>query len=127
MPWPFQKNKSNNLVRWLDEADEALIRAYELRDVTQLSNFAVKEVLHTLEDDVYLNKKLFGTKAYRIRSWDISEIGADSYVITKHLTHKHVRLSRNIIMAIADDITEKWKVAYTESGFRIMDIKEVVL
>lgn len=100
--------KQNKLVELLEEADEVLIQSYESKNVNLFCNYADSSLLFYLSDEILNNKKLFGIKAYRVREWEIVKKTDRELVVIKRLTHQHVKLSKDIAMAIGDDIVETW-------------------
>jgi len=123
----FSKRKESpktSFEDFLNEADEALIRSYESRDIRPFASYADPRLTFWLTDSIIVNKNLFGMRAYRIRSWEVIRKTDANVVVIKRLTHQHVRLSKQISMAIGDDVTETWSVDVTKKRPCIVSIRE---
>ena len=128
MIWNIFRRRTTvpSLMSFLDEADEALIIAYEKKDTRAFGAYADPRLIYYLSESIIENKRLFGIKAYRIRNWEITSQSDTEVRVVKRLTHQHVKLSKQISMAIGDDITETWWISLTSGKPRVSKIKEGV-
>lgn len=124
-----RKKKSDALAAltvFLDEADEALIRTYETRQIKWFTSYASSSVLCFVVDKLNSGESiLFGTKNYRMRSWSVLENKESVIIVQKQLRHRHVRLNKTIYVAIGEDVDEVWHVSITGNKFLIDYIREI--
>lgn len=122
-----RKDKSvKNLVEFLEEADEALIYAYETKHWSKLTNYVANGVILGVVEKLNSGQStLYGIRAYRMRTWSIISRDANTFCIRKELRHQHVRLGRSIYVAIGEDKNEVWKVSNHFGKFVVDEIEEV--
>lgn len=120
------KDPKSSLLLFLEEADEALIRAYETKQIAGFTKYASNEVLRFISEKLNSEKpRLFGTKNYRTRNWTILSNQESMIRVKKELRHSHVKLNKGIYVAIGEDVDEFWEVHKISIGFQINMISEV--
>jgi len=108
----LNQSELNRLIAFLEEADNAYIRAYQYRSLGELIRFTTRELSIEMQQKItYYNDKIWGTPAHRQRVWSV--VSTDGAVITvrKELTFKKVKYGR-IHVKLGDDCVEYWKVIY---------------
>jgi len=102
--------QTNELIAFLEEADNAYIRAYQYRSLSELLQFITRELAIEMQQKItYYNDKIWASPAHRLRTWTI--VSAEEQIITvrKELTFKNVKYGR-MLVKIGDDCVEYWKV-----------------
>lgn len=115
----------NKLIAFLEEADNAYIRAYQYRSLGQLIQFITRELAIEMQQKItYYNDKIWGTPAHRHRTWSV--VSTDGAVITvrKELTFKKVKYGK-MRVKLGDDSVEYWKIIY-DSMDRRYKVQEII-
>lgn len=121
-----KKNKTNDIIKYLEKADDAYMTAFETRDVSEFSKYCTRDVLRQVKemvmsgDDIYL-----GLDRYRHREWFLVKEGNTVKVYFKKITHDPVELVHKIAVAIADNISEEWTLLDAPSGYVITEIRRM--
>lgn len=116
-------NKAN-LVALLDKMDESYIRSHQERNVTDsFFQYASDKVVSDVMDDIiYGEEKLFGTKKYRMRTWQILEDTGYFLTVRKLITHRHIKVNRSFNLSIGEDIDEIWRLRKEGNSYRLIEI-----
>jgi hypothetical protein len=116
---------SEDLLEFLENADDAYILAHETTEIGRFSRFAAGEVCHELLEGIFKNPpKMFGTRKYRRRRWSVIEHDPDWMVIRKQVYHVPVKASKGIYVALGDEMEEIWTISCLERGYRIVDVND---
>ncbi|MFB9277194.1 hypothetical protein [Cohnella cellulosilytica] len=114
---------SAELFGFLEEADDAYILAHETTQIGRFGKYATETVCHGLMESIYKNpSRMFGTRKYRRRSWNVVAHDPEWIVVCKRLSHVPVNLGKGIHTALGDDSVEIWTIARLENGYRIIDV-----
>lgn len=130
MLWFFSIRKRANpmdtLREFLNKADEAMIHAYETKQLEGFIQYASNKVLCFVVDRINSKEQIFfGTQNYRTRNWIVLSDSGGCISIKKELRHRHVRLNKKIYVAVGEDVNELWKISITNGRYIIEEIEEV--
>lgn len=123
-PFNLSQSQTDKLMAFLEEADNAYIRAYQYRALGELIQYTTRDLAIEMQQKItYYNDKIWATSAHRQRTWTI--ISTDEQVITvrKELTFKNVKYGR-MLVKIGDDCVEYWKIVFDNLDKRYK-IKEI--
>ena len=129
----FKKKKptptKGGLLKFLDEANEALMLAYEQRDISAVVKYFTYPYLDVISEDlrsgVDLTQEL-GLAKYRVITWSEPVFTEpNEYTSRKQLRHKNVKIHGLIDIPVGDNVDEIWYVLSTEKGFLVTDIRKV--
>ncbi|GFN30947.1 hypothetical protein [Paenibacillus xylaniclasticus] len=116
---------SQSLLDYLEKADDAYILTHHTADIAYFSQFASNEVCNEVMDWIWKNpRRMFGTKKHRIRRWQMLQMGGDSIIVRKELTHYPVKARRGIRVSLGDDLIELWELSIRAGNYRVEAIKQ---
>jgi|GEM_PF-1334958 len=108
------------LLDYLERADDAYILTHDTENIAHFSKFASNEVCHEVMDWIWKNpRRMFGTKKHRIRKWQVVELGGDTIVVLKELTHWPVSVRRGMRFSLGDALVERWELSIREGHYRV--------
>lgn len=124
---PNGKNVNLNtkvLIRFLDQADDAYIEAYQRSNIEYFLPFCTIPLAMDLNNRIlYCNDKVFGTKDHRKRSWQILEIRDKALIVQKDVTFSRIKeRGKKSFYDYADPIHEVWKIGYSPSRFQVLEV-----
>ena len=120
----FNQAGTDNLIAFLEEADNAYVRAYQYRAISELARYTTRDFAIEMQQKItYYNDKIWGAPSHRRTAWSI--VSTDGVVITvrKELTFKKVKYGR-MLVKIGDDCVEYWKIVY-DSGDKCYKIHDI--
>ena len=123
-----QKQNSSSVVRFLNEADDALTTAYYQKDVRAIVNYMSRDLLDYISEELHTYEDLtsgLGLKKYRIREWNILRDENDIIIVIKSLTHKNVKIKGKIAISIGDNKREQWEVHRYGAKFLVTNIRHL--
>jgi len=108
---PFIEFDVNSISKWLDNANEAYILAFQRRSVNEFSRFASHPLnLKTQQKILRTNDIILCTKKYRNTKWSAYRHMEDGAIlIKKEMTFKTITLGKATV-SMGDNITEYWKI-----------------
>ena len=120
-------DKSNKidgrLANFIENAHEAYIKAHEIEDTTPFQKYAAVDVVVELRDKIeYGEEELYGIKRYRERKVSLISENKDIVKVRIAICHQHIKINRNMAVAIGDDISSIWKIKTTNNKFKVIDI-----
>jgi hypothetical protein len=110
--------QTNILIAFLEEADNAYIRAYQYRSLGELIQYITRDLAIEMQQKItYYNDRIWASPSHRKRTWTI--VSAEEQIITvrKELTFKNVKYGR-MLVKIGDDCVEYWKVIFDDMDKR---------
>lgn len=117
---------SDELFRFLKQADEAYILSHHERTMDAFSRYARGSLCNALLDGIFKKPpKMFGTRKLRRTSWRVVQHDPDWVQVHKRLWHEPVKVARGIYVALGDEMEELWTIAVLENGFQVVDVKDV--
>ena len=123
------KNKTaapNTLTQFLEQADDALILAYEQKDIHAIIPFLHPRLIDFIGEEIKSGRDLtqeLGLEKYRIRTWSEPLNSDNCTVIHKMLRHKDVKIRGMISIPVGDNIDEDWYVSKNNDKYVVMDIR----
>ncbi len=109
-------------MRFLEKADDAYIKAFQFRVLGDFPTYATEDVTRFLQKQIlYYNTKLWGTKEYRIRNWEIVSSEGKEIVVRKELKFKNIKLGHTLV-TMGDECVEYWKILVDNNKFKVGDI-----
>jgi len=120
----LNRSDTDRLMAFLEEADNAYIKAYQYRSLGELIQFITREMAIEMQQKItYYNDKIWGTPAHRQRSWSVVSINEETIIVRKELTFKRVKYGR-MLVKLGDDTIEYWKVIYDnlDKNYKIQEI-----
>ena len=120
----ISQTQADKLIAFLEEADNAYIKAYQYRSLGELIQYVSRELAIEMQQKItYYNDKIWGTPAHRQRSWTIVSTAGPVITVRKELTFKNVKYGR-MLVKLGDDSVEYWKVVYNhlDERYKIQDI-----
>ena len=121
------KVKPHKVIKFLNEADDALMRAYYTKDISVVAEYMTRDLLDYMSEELSTHDDLtakFGLAKYRIRNWTILDEQGDVIVVHKEVSHKDVRIKGMISIPVGDRISEEWYVHSDRNSYLIFDIKQ---
>lgn len=126
-----KKNKTpvNEIVRFLNDANEALMLAYMQGDISAVTKYFTYPYLDVISEDlrsgVDLTQEL-GLAKYRVITWsDPVAVNDKEYTSHKSLRHKDVKIRGLIDIPVGDNVDEMWYVISTAKGYFVTDIRRL--
>lgn len=111
---------SESLLDYLEQADDAYILTHDTENIAHFSKFASNEVCHEVMDWIWKNpRRMFGTKKHRIRKWEVVELGGDTIVVRKELSHRPVKVRRGMRFSLGDAFVELWELSFRRGDYRV--------
>lgn len=120
----IRKRASSDIIRFLDQADDAYMLAYTSKDVREFAKYCTSEVLRELTEEVMSGKELyFGLKKYMHRSWCLEKDGDVIKVYFKDVTHDNVEVIHKIAIPVGDRISETWTLETSGKSYIVTEIR----
>lgn len=120
----LSQSQTDKLIAFLEDADNAYIRAYQYRSLGELIQYTTRDLAIEMQQKItYYNDKIWATSAHRQRSWTIVSTDGDIITVRKELTFKNVKYGK-MLVKIGDDCVEYWKVVFDslDKCYRIHEI-----
>ena len=123
---PTSNRIETSLLNWLEIADESYIRTFQQKDVRYFEPYTTLEVSTEIYDEIMQKpERLFGTRRYRTRVWDVISKNNNDVVVKKTLTHSHIELQGGIKVPLGDNLCEMWYVTYSNNAYKVKKIEEL--
>jgi len=112
------------LTRFLDQADEAYIQAFQQINVEPFVPFCTVPLAMKLNNEIiYNNTREFSTKEHRKRNWTVEQVFEETLLVKKDMTFELMREAHGqAYIPYADPIHEIWKLTYGPTRFCVIDI-----
>ena len=113
-----------DLMSFLEEADELYIRAFETRSIGILKNHFTRECCLNISRWIVneASSRFFGDKKFRNTTWKMVENENNKYVIIKTCVYKDIRLTLSRTMKVSEDYKERWTVQVTPEEYFIQSV-----
>jgi hypothetical protein len=123
----LSKSAEAELMRFLDKADDAYIRAYQFKFLGDLVRYALPEVCAKVQHNImYRQNKLFGNEKYRIREWTMMQCNERFILVRKELNFKTIKFGHTRV-PMGDHCVEYWRILLDSSNkYVIGEIQENV-
>lgn len=123
----FGKNKAtskNKLQKFLDEADECYIKAFETRSISVLKKHFTLECCRKMSVWIVneASSRFFGDEKFRTTTWTVLEETDSLVTIQKECTYKNIKISMSRNMKVSDDYKEVWTVEITPDGYMVRSV-----
>lgn len=123
----FGKNKAtskNKLQKFLDEADECYIKAFETRSIGVLKKHFTLECCRKMSVWIVneASSRFFGDEKFRTTTWTVLEETDSLVTIQKECTYKNIKISMSRNMKVSDDYKEVWTVEVTPDGYMVRSV-----
>ena len=122
-----RKQKKDDVVAFCENADDALMLAYEQGDIHAIVPYfthpLIDDILEEIQSGADLTQE-YGIAKYRIRTWDNKFPTSDtSYSIDKHVRHENVAIRGMIDIPVGDPIDEVWCIVVQNNQLFVKDIR----
>jgi|GEM_PF-2435411 len=120
----LSQTQKDKLIAFLEEADNAYIRAYQYRLLGELIQYTTRDLAIEMQQKItYYNDKIWATSAHRQRTWTIISTDGQTITVRKELTFKNVKYGK-MLVKIGDDCVEYWKVIFDnlDKRYKIQEI-----
>ena len=115
-------NVSNSTLNWLNDADEAYLKAFNTSSMAGCEKYFSRDVYRKIAEDVRrLGKTYSGITRYRHVTWKMVEQG----VYQRIVTFDQMQISKGIQAKVGDDSTEEWSLGATDDGTKVTKIRRV--
>lgn len=126
----FGKKKAaqNKLIKFLDDADDALMLAYSQRDIRAVTPFLTNSLLEYVGEEIMSGRDMtaeLGLPKYRLRTWEESHKDGSTVIVRKKLRHKDVHIHGLIDIPVGDNVDEDWYVMEDKGDFKVTEIRRI--
>lgn len=115
------------LINWLEQADESYIDAFQFKKLGNFIKYAHPSLCAKVQQAVnYKNTRLWGTKKYRIRKWEVVSVSEEAVLVRKELNFKKIKFGYAEV-PMGDRCVEYWKVeTLARNQFRVVSIQDSI-
>ena len=118
-------NLPDDLLDFLEKADEAYMIAYDARNVDDLKKYMTRECVikvSRLASETG-GARYFSTDKFRETLWSIKNQGMGTLTLIKTVTYKNIRINQSY-MKVSNDYAEVWSLQFTPSGWIVVNIED---
>lgn len=117
-----KKKPENKLVSFLNKADQAYTRAFQVKNPTGLEEYFTRNALMQIIERIRLSQKAYsGLDRYKHVVWTAKS----SDVYTKTVSYDDVQISKGVKAAVGDSYVEEWKLAITGEVYKVDGIRRI--
>lgn len=123
----LSKSAEAELIRFLNKADDAYIRAYQFKVLGDFVKYALPDVCSKIQHNImYRQNKLFGNEQYRIREWSMMQCSSKFILVRKELNFKTIKFGHTRV-PMGDHCVEYWRILLDSNNkFIVGEIQENV-
>lgn len=123
---PKQPTQSDAQVNWLNKVDLQYQRAFQVKNVTGLSEYLTRTCLSKIMEQVRLGEKLYsGLARYQHTSWSKVEESNCSISWVKEVTYDNVQMSHGVVIPVGDNTSELWVVVREDGKTKVSEIRRM--
>lgn len=125
---PVEESNENSLpqdiLEFLDEADNRYIRAYETRNLPCLKDYFTRECIIKLGPIIANTASLryFSNSKFRVTDWTLSEKNGEVWSVTKSVTYTDIRVAGSMRMKVSNDYVEEWTLYVTDDEVLVSNV-----
>lgn len=114
-------------VSLLEEADAALTKAFETKNVAGLDKYFTRSCLPKLAERIRAREKLYsGIARYRHIEWTKLEESDGKTFYKKSVTYDNIQISKGISAPVGTDHEERWTVIVdTDGSTKVSEVRRV--
>lgn len=118
------KTISKDLLRFLNDADDLYIEAYQTRQYSILFETFTRECMNGIAYSVqqYGTTRYFAEKRLRKNSWEILEEDDEMIKVRKTQTFKRINYSLFRSMRVSEDYQEDWEILKNDGDYIVSSI-----
>lgn len=119
--------RSNGVdLHWLEKADKAYERAFQIKNSTLLTPYMTRECLVRTVERVRCGEKAYsGITRYQHTNWILKCKTTEEQVFHKVVTYDQIKISSGIYAAVGDEYTEVWKIVQIDNENKISEIRRI--
>lgn len=119
----FGNDEKQLLVKFLEKADNAYIKAFQYKMLGDFSDYAFPEVYSDIQHKIiYRNNQIWGTEDFRKRKWDIIFDKGNEITVRKEITFKTIKFGQTYV-PMSDNCIEYWTVIRIGKDYKIKEIQ----
>lgn len=119
-----KKHASSDVIKFLENADDAYMLAYTSKDVRSFEPYCTAKVLREVTEDVMSGKEVyFGLKKYMHRSWCLVKEDDIIKVYFKDVTHDNIEVIHKIAIPVGDRVSEEWTLEPSGKSYVVTEIR----
>lgn len=120
------EKSTNQMVKWLNEADAAYNRALQCKNARGLETYFTRDCLSRLYEIIRLSERPYqGLDRYKHTEWTEELTDNQSSTWIKDVTFDNVRMSHGVTVPVGDDYHERWKIVIDMTCNKISDIRRI--
>lgn len=105
------KVKNDELIEFLESADDRYLEALETKDITLITSFVTLELYRELRENwEERSAVIVGPPRYRIRKWLLIRQDPTASIYRRSVNYKDVNI-KGIRLAVGDSLVETWQVS----------------
>ena len=120
----FKKSPADRCVSFLNEADAAYSRAFQIKNASGLERYFDRACLTVIVEKIRMAQKVYsGIDRYKVVTWD--KVNDSCYI--KKVRYKDVEISKGIKAPVGDSYDEEWCVMINGADFRVTNLRRLVV
>lgn len=121
-----KKTKTDTQTDWLYKVDSAYQRAFQVKNVTGLSEYLTRQCLSNMMERVRFGDKAYsGLDRYRHVQWVKGEIEENNTHWIKEVTYDQIRMSHGVVVPVGDECCEEWIVVVENGRNLVSSIRRI--
>lgn len=120
----FKKDKSDDLEKFLNEADALYIKAFETRSIGLLKNHFTRECCINISKWIVAEASLryFSSSKYRSTTWTKKSSNGSKITYIKTCIYKDIKINIARSMKVSDDYSEEWIIDTSNNEYKVASV-----